>query len=268
MSRVRVVITAGHNRSAPSEALAEILHREGAIIAGVVMVSVMNPGRIRDLVRQRGIDGLVRRLTGGRSGAAHRDHRSPIARSLASHGIRTVGLRRWCRSRGVQLKVVPDLNAASAVRFIRDAGADVVAYTGGGILRAPFIEAAGRVINAHAGPLPEIRGMNAAEWSALLGCRSEVTVHFIDRGIDTGAAIRACPYDRSRCATVDELRESAVAAGIDGLRTVIMAREFERAATAVGSAKPHRQCFIMAPALLERLGASLARRAAATGLEG
>lgn len=267
MNRVRAVITAGHNRSVPSELLAELLHREGVTVAGVVMVSVVNPGRIRDLVRQRGMEGIARRFRAQRAGAPHHGGRSPLAEMLASHQVRTVGLRRWCRSRRVPLEVVPDLNTARAVRFTRDAGADVTVYTGGGILRGPFIEAAGRVVNAHAGPLPEIRGMNAAEWSALLGCRPEVTIHFIDRGIDTGATIRACTYDRSRCATVEELRESAVAAGIEGLRCVVANREFERVDRTTGAGPLHRQCFIMAPALLEVLGASLARRAGATGPE-
>jgi methionyl-tRNA formyltransferase len=42
------------------------------------------------------------------------------------------------------------------------------------------------VLNAHGGPLPAFRGMNAAEWALFHGIRPSVTVHWMDEGIDTG----------------------------------------------------------------------------------
>jgi methionyl-tRNA formyltransferase len=72
---------------------------------------------------------------------------------------------------------------------------DVVAFTGGGIIRNALIEAAGRgIFNAHMGRLPEYRGMDVVEWPILEGRHEEpglaVTLHFMDRGIDTGPIAR------------------------------------------------------------------------------
>src|SRR5205823_2033065 len=79
------------------------------------------------------------------------------------------------------------LDSEQALAAVRALSPEFAVYLGGGILRRAFIEAAGGiVINAHQGPLPEIRGMNAVEWALFLGRTPEVTIHLIDRGIDTG----------------------------------------------------------------------------------
>ena len=65
--------------------------------------------------------------------------------------------------------LVREINSQKATDFLeKDNKKSTVIYSGGGILKNKFLKLASSVINAHAGPLPEIRGMNAAEWSALL----------------------------------------------------------------------------------------------------
>lgn len=261
----RVIITAGHDRSAAAEALAELLHRDGVDVAGVLVVSVFNVSRMLALVRQRGLSEVVQRVRqaiGPRRSPASRTARpDPLARFLERHRIAPVGLRNWCRSHGTPCRIVNDLNGDEAVAFVAATDADVVAYAGGGILRTPFLNAAKRVLNAHAGPLPEVRGMNAAEWAALLGAPAEVTIHFIDAGIDTGPVVRSLAYDRDACGTVDELRSTAVVRGLEGLRGVIGERAFETSpAPPERSPSASRQCFIMAPALVDRLQTLLADR--------
>lgn len=261
MSATRVALTAGFNRSIPSEALAERLHRSGVTVVGVLVVSAMNLTRIRSMIRQRGLDAVIRKFCG--SLASDRPHAkaalySPVREHLKRYEIHPVGLRAWGHKHGVPICGVGDLNGDVAIRSITRWRPDAVVYTGGGILRNQFLQACPPVINAHAGPLPEIRGMNAAEWSAMLGCRSEVTVHFIDRGIDTGLAIRSIPYERASCSSVEQLRERAVVAGVEGLHDVVQSKAFEhRGLRQPPTAAPHRQCFIMAPALVEILSSRL-----------
>jgi hypothetical protein len=271
MNPARVVITAGHDRSQPSEALAELLRRDGIRIGGILLVSVLNLRRFRSLARQRGLSAVLRRARevfaskGVGSGAAKDDQPDPLREFLGRHGIRTRGLRRWCRQHRVPVWSVADLNSPAAIAAIRAAAPDAVVYTGGGILRRQFIDAAGRVLNAHAGPLPEIRGMNAAEWAALLGKRSEVTIHHIDAGIDTGSIIRAYPYDRSACMSVSELRGTAVVRGLEGLREVVRRLDCHEAVQHAEDAQPSRQCFIMAAAIRELLDRRLGARGAGSG---
>ncbi|MBM3874865.1 MAG: hypothetical protein FJ260_10815 [Planctomycetes bacterium] len=271
MNPARVVITASHDRSEPSEALAELLRRDGIQIEGILSVSVLNLWRFRTLVRQRGLSAVLRRAReaftsrGAGSGAAKHDRPDPLREFLGRHGIKTRGLRRWCRLHRVPVWNVADLNSPAAIATVRAVAPDAVVYTGGGILRRQFIDAAGRVLNAHAGPLPEIRGMNAAEWAALLGERSEITIHHIDAGIDTGSVVRAYAYDCSACMSVSELRATAVVRGLEGLREVVGQLGCREAVQYAEDARPSRQCFIMAAAIRELLDRRLAARGAGSG---
>lgn len=263
MPEPRVIITAGLSRSVPAEALAELLRRDGVNVAGVLVVSMANVSRLLSLVRQRGLASVLHRVSAvichRRSSPAMESRADPLATFVERHHIDTRGLRSWCQKHGVPLRVVRDLNAADAIAFVESTAPDVVVYAGGGILRSPFIAAAKRVINAHAGPLPEIRGMNAAEWAAILEARPEVTIHFIDGGIDTGPVIKALAIDRDSCRTVDELRATAVVRGLEGLRQVISERTYQKMPDQpTEPRRASRQCFIMAPVLVDRLEKRLA----------
>ena len=61
---------------------------------------------------------------------------------------------------------------------------------GGGILNEEVIKCASKgVLNAHPGLLPWIRGTNAIIASILNNVAVGVTLHYIDKGIDTGPVI-------------------------------------------------------------------------------
>lgn len=255
----RVVLTAGHLRSGPVEALGELLLRQGAQVSGVLAVSVFSPARIRALLRQRGAGFLgqaVRRALGWGTRSAAAVAAQPLAEYYASKSLSINGLRRFCRAKNVPLAVVPSLNSPAALAFLGRVRPDLVIYGGGGILRGPFLDAAGRVLNAHAGPLPAIRGMNAAEWSALLDQPAEATIHLIDRGIDTGPVLLRMPYDRARCRSVDELRDRAVVAGLEGLLRCVAEGTWNAPGEA-SAPNRSRQCFVLAPVLREVLDARL-----------
>jgi hypothetical protein len=261
----RVLLTAGHNRSVACEALAELLRRDGVFVCGILVVSILSPGRLRSLVIQRGSAATFRRMrevfrsTSVPPGQS--SHESPLEGFLHRHGIKPRGLRAWCKSHSIPCWVVGDLNGQRSIDIAAAQQADAVIYVGGGILRKPFLQAARRVLNAHAGPLPEVRGMNAAEWAVMLGHRQEVTVHQIDAGIDTGPSIRAFPFDARGCSSIRELRETAIVAGIEGLRAVVRARTLDPAPLATCSSTDlARQCFTMAPALARKLEQRLRRR--------
>ena len=258
----RVVLTAGHLRSGPVEALGELLLRQGAQVAGVLAVSVFSPARVRALIRQRGpgfLGHAIRRTLGWGThpaAAVGAAAAQPLAEHYASKSLSINGLRRFCRAKNVPLAVVPSLNSPAALALLGRVRPDLVIYGGGGILRGPFLDAAGRVLNAHAGPLPAIRGMNAAEWSALLGEPAQATVHLIDRGIDTGPVLLRVPYDRARCRSVDELRDRAVVAGLEGLLRCVAEGTWNVPGEA-SAPSTSRQCFVLAPVLREVLDARL-----------
>jgi folate-dependent phosphoribosylglycinamide formyltransferase PurN len=254
---LRLLLTAGFDGSLHAVALAELATRQGHEVATILIVNPLNLARVVDFARRRGAPALAqaaRRLLGRSSGRSGDDE---LRRFLESHGIAERKLSAWSRARHVPVSVVADLNSDAAIRALRASRCDGVLYAGGGILRQPFIAAAGgRILNPHSGPLPDIRGMNACEWSLLLGLAPTVTVHFIDAGIDTGGVVERIPIAVEPGDTVERLRARCVIAGIDGMLRAIPALGRSLPATATGAA-PTRQCFTLAPVLLELLESRL-----------
>jgi len=260
---MRVMLTAGFDRSAATVALGELLRRDGHTVTGAIVVSPFRLARLRSEVRRRGV-GFVgtaaRRLLGRRAAGPG----GPLERFLADAGVRHRSLRLWCREHGIACTRVGGLNDETTVEQVRTAAPDLVLYGGGGIVRRSFLEASRRrVLNAHSGPLPEIRGMNACEWSLLLGLPCAVTVHFIDERIDTGPIVERIPVPVERGDTIDTLRERCVVAGLDGLRRAVQLGILS--APARPGAERHRQCYLLAPALLELAELALIRRVASAG---
>jgi folate-dependent phosphoribosylglycinamide formyltransferase PurN len=268
---LRVWLTAGFDRAVPAVALAELLRRDGVGVAGILVVSPYQITRVRQLIRQRGLTVLgpaARRLL-GRSAGARGDAApaDPLVAFAKEHGIDERSLSRWARRHGVPYHRVSSLNHPRALAAIRASAADGVLYAGGGILKPAFLEAArGRVLNAHAGPAPEIRGMAACEWALLLGLPPQVTIHFIDQGIDTGPVLARLPLEVEPGDTIARLRSKAVVRGIMGLRREIEALRRPLPHTPPG-AGASRQCFVLAPALAELLELRLRCRAPATAGE-
>lgn len=259
---MRVLLTAGFDRALHSIALAELVRRDGHEVAGVLVVSPFRAKRLRSVVRRRGarfVVGAARRLLGLRASKQY----DAVEALLQSQRIAARSLRAWCAAHGVERRVVADLDSPDAIDFARSLRVDGTLYTGGGILRREFIAAAsGRVLNAHSGPLPRVRGMNACEWSLLLGERPSVSIHWIDEGIDTGAALEVIPVPLRGDDDLEALRGRCTLIGIDGLRRHVAALGAPLPARAA-TAAPSRQCFVLAPALRELAETRLVERAAA-----
>lgn len=258
----RVLLTAGFSRANHVLTLAELLRREDVEVCGVLVVSPYGVKRFKRFYRQRGMKGVVRaagRMAGLVKGSGTSTGGDALEELMDVSGIPRESVPSWARRHGVDVQTVSGLNSDDAVAFVEECDPDAVVYGGGGILRAPFIAAAKyHVLNAHSGPLPEIRGMNACEWSLLLGYQPEVTIHFIDTGIDTGGIVRSSPVPVEPGDTVDRLRSKCVVEGVLSMRDVILQGDVERVESEQDAAS-HRQCFVMAPALREVLDAKLMR---------
>ncbi|MGB3416683.1 MAG: formyltransferase family protein [Mesorhizobium sp.] len=248
-----IVLTAGYDRAPHSIAVAEGLRRLGCPPTLILIAYPMTVARVRTILRSRGSGAILRYLRRRTDGTAGP---SPLADHLAAADISEKSLRAWAKRWNVRCLSVGDINAAGALRLVKSAEPLVTIYTGGGILRRGFLDAAGRrVINAHSGPLPAVRGMNACEWSLLLGEPLSVTIHLIDEGIDTGAIIERIGVTAQPGDNVSVLRERCVVAGIDALvrhaHLMVQGRLHTREEEDPGP--PQRQCFVLAPALRELL---------------
>ena len=256
---MRLLLTAGFDRALHAVALAELARRDGHEIAAVLVVSSFEPARIRAWLRKRGARSLfdaARRSLGAAS-----DRRDEaLEELLAREGIEHRSLSSWPRAHGIARHVVGDLNERRAIELASAARADGTLYAGGGILKQEFLRAVGgRVLNAHSGSLPAVRGMNACEWSVLLGRAPAVTIHWIDEGIDTGPVVEEIAVPIEPGDTVEALRGKCAVLGVEGLRRAIGALSAPLPARA-GSAARARQCFALAPVMRELLEARLKGR--------
>lgn len=258
MSAMRLLLTAGYDRAAHVVALGELLSRNGHQVVGVLVVNPFSLSRLRGMIRQRGrgfVLQAARRLVG--LARASESQADPLAEFLARHEIRHRSLKAWAAARQAPYHVVRSLNDDEAVRIATAVAADGVVYGGGGILKNSFLKAAqGRVLNAHSGPLPQVRGMNACEWSLMLGLPPAVTIHYIDRGIDTGASLETIPVPLEPGDDIERLRAKCVVAGVEGLIRAVDALKDPKP-TRHAAAEASRQCFVLAPVLLELLQARL-----------
>jgi folate-dependent phosphoribosylglycinamide formyltransferase PurN len=142
----------------------------------------------------------------------HIDH---LGRFLKERGISIpeISLGQACRKEGVTLLRVSELRSEKTLKRIRKTNTDLLINAGGGIFRPGIINAINiGILNAHMGFLPDFRGMNVLEWSLFYGKTIGVTMHLIDRGIDTGDILffREIPIEQGD--TIDDLRnKSAIA---------------------------------------------------------
>ena len=113
-----------------------------------------------------------------------------LAQSQQIH-LKEKTLFEWAKNRNIPILNVSDHNQPESQIFLEKAEPDLIIFTGGGlihenILGIPLLG----VLNCHSGWLPKYRGMDVIEWAVLeTGQRKPemgITLHFMDRGVDTG----------------------------------------------------------------------------------
>jgi methionyl-tRNA formyltransferase len=113
-------------------------------------------------------------------------------------------------AQGGRFVIVHDVNSEDTRRVLRELGVDLMILGGAPIVKAPILQVP-RVgtLNAHQGPLPQLRGMNVIEWALLEGIPPTITVHFVDPGVDTGDIIAMARIPIRPGDTLDSVRATA-----------------------------------------------------------
>jgi methionyl-tRNA formyltransferase len=144
--------------------------------------------------------------------------------------------------------IVDDMNGARALEALRAAEPELIVYSGGGIVKDDLLSIPSvGVLNAHMGLLPGYRGMNALEWSLLYGDRLGITIHFIDRGVDTGDIVLRRELDVT-ADTIQELRAAATRISADALAEAVR-RLADGTAQREAQSPEGKQYFVMHPRL-------------------
>lgn len=161
---------------------------------------------------------------------------------------------RICRLRGWRAIRATSVNAPAAIAAVGRVAPDLAVAAGSGILRESILSVPTiGTLGAHMGLLPQLRGMNVAEWSVLLGQPVGCSVFWIDNGIDTGPIVATSTLDTGECETVARLRERVNDAQLALLDDVMREIVEHGRAPAPANQLPQegRQYFRMHPDLLQ-----------------
>lgn len=265
---MRVVILAPIDNSPYSRAVVQrCINEPGIEVAGIVVRRIFNAERIRSELRRDGAR-LVRKawkklVLGSDEESTRGEPGFLDAYREAGGEARTLSV--LARASRTPIVHVDDHNGEASIAALAAWAPDVVAFTGGGIVRAPLLDVAGMgIFNAHMGVLPEYRGMDVVEWPILededrsvgLG----VTLHFMDRGIDTGPIALVRRLQIRPADSVERLRKRyeplMVESMIEGLRRV---RDGTLETTAQAESDG-RQYYIMHPRFYDEVRRRVAAR--------
>ncbi len=115
--------------------------------------------------------------------------------SLAQEsGLKIRSLKEFAQTQDIPYRLVKDLNEPASEELLREIRPDLVAFTGGGLIRTNILTLPKLgVLNCHTGILPPYRGMDVVEWTAAEGRVGTVgfgaTLHYMDKGVDSGPII-------------------------------------------------------------------------------
>ncbi len=163
---------------------------------------------------------------------------------------------RLCGRLNIPCVFTSSMNAPAIVADVRARRLDLLLNMSGEILRPSLIGAPSvGILNGHTGPLPEVRGFNAVEWSLLLGIAPTLSVHFIDAGVDTGAVVTRAGIPWQRGETIAQLRARASAVQVATLIDVVREQRWRARPSSAAAPAVAPQFYAMHPrlrALVER----------------
>lgn len=180
----------------------EALRSEGVAIHAIVLdrgdlTSRQSAGKFRRYLRRHGFTETWRRV--GRR-----------ARRMSTRRRRRQRRESFASAFAGDVFQVADPNSDAGVNLLKDLAPDVIVLGRTRILK-PAVLAIPRlgVLNAHPGMLPEYRGVDVIYWALSTGGPLGVTIHFADRGIDTGNIVAQRTFDVRPGDTVRSLMRRA-----------------------------------------------------------
>lgn len=231
MSQENIVITAGYDKSRFVLDVVNRLKLNGIQVNSVIVTKTININRITKVLRSQGISGLLN---------AFRKSKGQIINADKNE----ISLKQWCRVNRAKYLSVKDINSIKVENHLKRLNNSLLIYGGGGIIRQNIIDACSMgILNAHLGLLPQIRGINAAEWNVLLNLPQAVSIHFIDSGIDTGNVLEKVYYDVGTIKSRKELRIRALEEGAKAITEVVRNTHYRK----VGEQNlvVYRQCYMI-----------------------
>jgi len=170
--------------------VSELLIQRGQKVSAIFVRRLFNPSRLGSEYQRDGkrlLTKIWKKLFLRQ--AAYTGRAENIVSFREKIGISASNVQQLNKVYSIPVFSCSDLNDDLVLNGLEKFSPDLVVFTGGGLIRQPVLDLAGQgVINCHMGVLPEFRGMDVVEWPLLLDRPDQVgiSVHFMDKGLDTG----------------------------------------------------------------------------------
>jgi methionyl-tRNA formyltransferase len=254
MPELRVAISTPVDDNLYSLLISQLCIREfGVKVVGVITLNVWSVRRIMSEYKRLGVT-LLRKIWNKyglcETYTACEKEKLVMELLVCKVGLQSKSLRALTYKNEIPYIKVNNPNDRNAIDFLRKQRPDIILSIGSSIIRKPFLELPSMgVLNVHMGILPEYRGIGVTEWPIIEGRLEDVglgiTLHLMERGIDTGAIImtRRIPIEKGDTISIVESKylPEMVNLMISGVR---MARDGNLEST---SQKKHdgRQYFVL-----------------------
>lgn len=195
---LRVAISAPVDDNLYSLLVSQLCVNESGIKSvGVIILKVWSIKRIISESRRLGIT-IIRKIWEKyflrNANKIYGEKKIIIESFINEVGLETTSHKKLCNKYKIPFLKVNNPNDKDAVEFLRKQRPDIILSIGSYILQKPFLEIPSiGVFNVHMGILPEYRGIGVTEWPIIEGRLKDVglgiTLHFMERGVDTGQII-------------------------------------------------------------------------------
>lgn len=259
-----LVVTCGYNSSLHTIILLDLLKRDSIQVNKCLIVSTFSLKRTKAYYRQLDKAEFVKkvkdRILGNIIKTQLSDEVKYVTELHRKLNIKEKKVSEYCKNNKILYQIVKDLNSDETKNFIGEA--DLGIYSGGGILKKKFLDLFRiGVLNCHGGKLPEVRGMNSAEWSILLNIPLQNTLHFMERKLDMGPILMSIKHDYSKIESIDQLRGTAINYAVSDILKGVKKVLTGNYTTIPQQLKDGKQFFTMHPVLKSIVNKKLRRNA-------
>ncbi len=152
------------------------------------------------------------------------------------------------KGHGTKIVKCNSLNDPNVEHLLKTYDEKLIVFTGGGIIRKNILDQAGDgIINCHMGILPKYKGMDLPEWCILENETEElgITLHFMDKGIDTGDILKKIKIPLGEHTSIKDLRVSFEPIMVSSMVSIVEDCMNGKAIRTKQSTKDKRQYFIV-----------------------
>lgn len=196
-----------------NERLASHLSAEGFEVLGVIVEEVPTFKALQEWTKKLGFGVFVKKVFQRLSGK----------RNVSSDEK---------QNKEVKLKKVPTSpnvyhfgshNSPECIDKVKQLSPDVIVLRGCGIIKKEMLDTPKiGVINPHYAFLPDFRGMDVTEWAALHGDPIAVSVHSVNKGVDTGTVLKSEIVEPTSEDTVGSLRDKSATLAVKLLKDALV----------------------------------------------